>query len=43
MAVPVQSRESLEAGIPVALFEFRAGNSLGALAPFAVTRDGRGF
>ncbi|HEU5238234.1 MAG TPA: hypothetical protein VFU37_13950, partial [Pyrinomonadaceae bacterium] len=43
MSVPIKSGESLEAGIPVSLFEYRSGNSLGALASFAVTRDGQRF
>jgi eukaryotic-like serine/threonine-protein kinase len=43
MAVPVKSGDSLEAGVALPLFEFRAGNSLLALAPFAVTGDGQRF
>ena len=43
ISVPIKSGESLEAGIPVSLLEFRSGNSLVALAPFAVTVDGQHF
>jgi len=43
MEVPVKGGESLEIGIAVPLFEFRAGNSVLALAPFAVNADGQRF
>ena len=43
MVVPVKSLESLETGIATELFEFRAGNSVLALAPFAVSGDGQRF
>jgi hypothetical protein len=43
MAVPVKSGDSFEAGAAVSLFEFRAGHSILALAPYAVTGDGQRF
>lgn len=43
MAVPVKSGENFEAGVAVSLFEFRAGNSILALAPYSVTGDGQRF
>jgi hypothetical protein len=43
MAVTVKGGESFEAGEVAALFEFRAGNSILALAPYAVTADWQRF
>lgn len=43
MAARVESGASFVAGAAVPLFEFRAGNSVTSLAPYAVTGDGQHF
>src|SRR5262249_21176700 len=43
MAVPVRSGESFEVGVPVSLFEFRAGSLTVTYAPYVVTDDGQRF
>ena len=43
MAVEVKSRERFEVGVPRGLFEFRAGNGLITVAPYAVSADEQRF
>jgi serine/threonine protein kinase len=43
MAVEVKSGERYEVGVPRRLFEFRAGNGLITVAPYAVSADGQRF
>ena len=43
MATPVRIGESFETEAAVSLFEFRTGTPLAAIAPYAVTRDGKRF
>jgi serine/threonine protein kinase/Tol biopolymer transport system component len=43
MAAAVKTGASFEASVPRALFEFRSGNGLTVVAPYAVTADGQRF
>jgi hypothetical protein len=43
MSVEVKTGASFEASVPRALFEFRSGNGLVVVAPYAVSADGQRF
>jgi Tol biopolymer transport system component len=43
MSVEVKTGASFEASVPGALFEFRSGNGLVVVAPYAVSADGQRF
>ena len=43
MSAEVKGGASFEAGAPAALFEFRSGNGVPFIAPFAVAADGQRF